>query len=69
LTGVTVTTGAACVVSVAVCFFVESTAQAESNSGMRASGKREAGSGKRENRDAGWGIPEAGLRMAEVDMA
>jgi hypothetical protein len=46
LTGVTVTTGARCVVSAVVSFFEESTTQA-----ARRSGRREAGRGKSCRRD------------------
>jgi hypothetical protein len=53
LTGVTVTTGARCVVSAVVCFFEESTTQAVRRSGRREAGrgKGDAGSGKSCRRD------------------
>ena len=56
MTGVTVTTGAARVVSAVVSFFEESTRQPARSSGRReagnaGSGRREAGSGKRKLRD------------------
>jgi len=50
LTGVTVTTGARCVVSAVLSFFEESTTHPARRIGRRESGRREEGGGRRELR-------------------